>query len=913
MVYPNRPDWPHLGGGTVVWPILVIAGVPFVFVTPGCPLTTVRWDGSAADSAFWPAPTIGTTSGIPTRTWLRISQGLRFGFRVHPPDGTVDVNPPDIALYDDGTADSPTALFASSEAAPTSALNATLSASGTSLTVGSTGPFGSSGTGVAMWIGGEALTGTVGSDGHTIASLVRGLYGTSPSIHIAQAGNTISRVYGALPSLNGRRACVFLAMRDPADATGVTALNPEMRFDGVISGGGAKGTLWALKLNPWVRKPEDRTDTPLGSYTISGIVHVLDPSNRGASIRYPSDIGPLAANWNSVNMALTTGDPATAFVGDGTLDDGGWSPDAQTFINRWQHAAAALTIPDSGVLSALLNPDGTVSVRASSTSSVSALLVTSEIWGTFWNPDESSTTEHASYRTPGPFPDTLQPFDRMVYLQAADAAQIPATPAPLSIAHPYNPTINTQVSWTLSVTINGTVRTSRIDSITTPTSSRCAIVLLTAMGGGARTGAGTDWLIQEACVATLGAWVQTGAWWEGLQALAIALNSLPGSGVVADAYDWDDIAAQAISGSASASPFDVTRNGPIDLSKPFIDLFTNEVRLAGGAVVVRRGRISWRRFTNLSGVSPTAATLSKGSARPGMDPTVEDARDRIVASYSATAVDGSVYTVNDQDAAAQSGGSFTAWKADIPAGSAPPVVTSAWVQGFTAFGLTAIAPWRTSYRLMTFYGTLELLAVTAGDNVAIPDDWMVPSGLGRRGFIGVGQVLAAEERLFASDSGVDLTIKLTTTAFATPYAPECLIASGGIDTTTGVLTIDSSTFGGLSGLDGFGQPGSAHGGAENFHVGDRVRLIQVGVATPDTPFDCIVQAVDISTSTSRITVTPAPSSTWAGYTSLGPPTFVMLTFQDYASATNGVQRDYAFVGDSAAGVIVTGVLPDRWQ
>ena len=131
----NRIPWPSINGATVQQ-VLLIAGVPGVFVQAGSSLTNVTWTGDP-DPAWFP----GVSFGSLAKPWLDPAD-LVIEFRARPVDGTVQVSPVSRTLYDRGAVGSATALFASRSALKFTRLTASVSPTDTTLHVVSTAGFG---------------------------------------------------------------------------------------------------------------------------------------------------------------------------------------------------------------------------------------------------------------------------------------------------------------------------------------------------------------------------------------------------------------------------------------------------------------------------------------------------------------------------------------------------------------------------------------------------------------------------------------------------------------------------------------------------------------------------------------------------------------------------------------------------
>ena len=927
MSTPNRINWPAAAAlGARVVPVLLVAGVPWAFVPAGCALASVYWTGDG-DPAFWPSPT-HTTLPLDISAHVKPWEGLdeiEISVRARPVDGTVEVSPLTRRLVDVGGA--ATALLGNRYALKSCQLTKSYVATDTTLLVDATGPLGAVSATLDVYIGRETLNVTI-TDGATLSINARGKYGSQAKAHLAVTGYPASRVYNGIVSLQGRRMTLWLVQ---LDATGTLGTDPTLIYDGRVGPGSTiDGPRWRVNANHALQSVAEKARAP--KVRVRGFAHPAIAGWNGvhttAEAMYAS-ANPLAVIWQtSTGLSPVSQDVVvylddTGYMGDGTTNNGGWHDSADSFLRAFQaklaaaKAAAHLTWglliavdPATGRLVIDVEPGGDLSA---------ATLMVFALWDT--NPFQThNSAERWISSADSPFPECWQALEGgQLYLPPSDMALLPPIPGSSGTMDVAS---STRANFTLAAKIGDTQRTLQVTAFGPVTAGLPRnYVTFTSFPSVQRypgDHSGIAYLTTPTTF-TLGVWVQSAYWWTAVRYLAQALAVADGFDVIDDSFAWVEIYARAIAGQ---SPFPAQREFAVDLGEEsFLDVFTSEARFAGFMVTVARGRISIVRITDAASVETPAVTVLKGALRAGADPSVAECTDNVLTAFVAALPDGGEFRYDDRVAADMVGGGkeiSTKYRAAPPAPGyeLDGVYTDSgsFQQALVDFASAAIAPFREPYDVATLPLTLAAAGAELGDLVRIgdgttPGDWLLPDGLGGRGLNGrMGTVLGITQRFYVNDRGeVDLELRLGNPN-SKGYAPELLVAAGGITAGSGVLQVDTTSWG----PSGFADPATdTTGGVTNFQVGDLVRLLEIDSDTPATPLDCTVTAVTPSGPT--ITVTPAPDAGWA---SRAASAFkVLLAYRDYNAATHAgtwAQHDFAFVANSGTQLLGGTDRADRW-
>ena len=876
----HRINWSTASrSGACVVPGVLIAGVPHLITVPGVNIASVAWSGDSDPAWF-----VGSSPSV--KGWLHTGDGAPpfvLDETASPVQGTLKVRVPDLALYD---LDGEVTRLLSSRSLPFTLLAADLSATATTIVTdipSASGFFGSSG-GTAH-IGRERITYT-GTSGASLTGCTRGTAGTAAIAYRAAAGH---RIYAApsgvdvLPSIINRRVTLWALLVDASGAV----VNPTLLADcrGKIGAGlDDSRACWALPIKHVIDVLNEKADAP--ALSVRGIMH-RGIGFRGASIvgENVPDFNALCATW----QAPSGGGGATMCLEEGgTEPDTGWHPTRESFLDAWNRAAQGL--------STTLRADpasGTFGVFAAHGSD--RRLVARFGWegATVASPAEADEgTERTAVYSRTPFPLACMWMLGAVHFAHEDVAQVPSVPGTLSqdvIAY-----------WTL--------RTDR-DNGFLP--KRALTSKITAVGFDSLTLESVDvqedshaaLLITRPTPARLGLWAEGPRWHHVLRYGVLAqLADARGLDHLQDAFAWDHLedVAQRSPGLGSA-----VRRYDLDITQPLADLFTNEARLHGGALVTRHGRVSMATFPEVSITARTVADFTVNDLLGGELPNVSQCRDDLATSFKLTLPNGDVVRIID-GAGVKESGEGEEIEVTVPRGCLTETAEGLPLNTMSALGAATLGPWARPYDVAELPLTLAAVGVEIGDVISVKE-WCVPNLDGGRGLHAPGlPTVAARCTVFGrkidlSAGVVVLSVRIAGGAVY-GYAPAALVSS----IAAAVLTLDTTTLGACGFAPTYREDGTEtnDGGAYTFSVGDKVNLLEIDTETPASPFSAEVASISGAT----VTLDSAPGAAWEALATAGR---VMLEFERWSAIVDS-QKQWAYIADDATGQLSDGTPARRY-
>ena len=250
MTY-RRIDWSTLPPGARVVPVVLVAGIPRVYLPSGVVVTTAAVTSGTMDPLFWPGSgslteSLPGGSFDPQRYLLDAAQVLEIYELARPLDGDVRQEAVTVSLYDlDGQA---TADLSVASARLGQLLSADISAVATTIPIASTTGVPTSGiacigreTIVYDGVGGGALAITAPPAG-------RGKYGSLARPHLSPESNPPIVSFAGARYWQGRLATVWLCT-----LSGTTISDPTLVFLGSVSAGvqtTERGLRWAVPIDP---------------------------------------------------------------------------------------------------------------------------------------------------------------------------------------------------------------------------------------------------------------------------------------------------------------------------------------------------------------------------------------------------------------------------------------------------------------------------------------------------------------------------------------------------------------------------------------------------------------------------------------------------------------------------------------
>lgn len=889
----NRLNWTSASQGQRVVPCVLIAGLPYALVPAGVSIASVTWT-DASDGA-WHVGTSPTVKG-----WLdtgRDAPPLVIEEHASPVQGTLDVKDVTLNLLD--VAGEVTRVL-SSRRTPYALLAANLAAAGTTITVDAIGLFDSSGT---VHIGRERITyaskTATSSGAGTLNGCTRGTAGTRASLYVKDERHRVyAQPSGAdiLQSVIDRRVTLWLLKITEAGAV----TDPTLVYDGRGTIGARltrDGAAWEIPTRHVGKVLAEKASAP--SVLGYGYSHRADEDgSRSASTTNvsSSDTNPLVVWW-----LPASGPGACVLLTNASADPdhGGWHPTRESFVADWNRAANALSV----AVRAAIGPDGRLRVAASA--SPDRRLTGKIAWTrrqVHYEPtDPSDTAGTAQIGGVEPMPPACFWLQGPVTLPPSDLAQIPAVPS--------NPlTDNVAAFWTLTgQRDNGIYEkaevTGRVTAVNASTVSVTASSEVNALGS-----AGT--LFTRPTTFRVGLEARGARWWTTLRyGVFDQVDALRGLDWLSDSIAWTrlaDLAAQNLGfGSAARIYY-------LDVRAPLLDVFLNEARLMGGALVTYRGRVAVAIFREVAPTDPRVATIETDDLRAGELPSGVTCPDGLLTSMKVTIAEtGDVIRIVDGGAVKESGDGeeieVTAPRGCLP--PPPPGSTDALtgtINTFARLAMEVISPWSRLYDVVTLPVTLAFAHLELGDVIGVRE-WMLANGDGTRGLespdVAGGALpgLVIGRSINLSTGEVDLDVRVTQSSVY-GYAPEAIVAT----ISGAVLTLSTTVPGPAGFAPDYLADGTARtdGGASTFTAGDKVTLLEIDATSPTTPFDGEVASVSGAT----ITLTASPGATWEGIAAAGR---CMVVFDVWADAVTA-QKLWAFVADDSTVALSDGTTAQRY-
>jgi hypothetical protein len=714
----NRLDWAGLNGVRVEQ-VLLIDGLPGVFLQAGSLLTSVGWvdAGAGTDPAWWPQASGLEQFSTYTKPWMRVAD-LEIGFRARPVDGTVECTPVQRVLYDSGTpgttatpssiggqnSPSPSAFFTSRALLTSAPLIASVEPTDTTIHVLSNARLAAlfGGTGPSfpffVYLGQECIQVYCDASDPTALDVVggtagRGLFGSLAAIHLGSTatGQLTANVWAGIPSLLNRRATVWLVQ---VSADGTTGTNPTCVFMGPIAAGsGAKGATWVLKINSILNAPPAQPVIP--QLTVQGYSHADGGGIFAQGTILPDASTFLAAFWLAPSeygllTILTSAATAQAHPLPGSgiptpapspapWNQGGYHLDLGSFVRDWNAAAVYACVTQGWSPSATMVLSGPrpgigdlylqgLNTAESSTATIYAGWLPSPYSvrvgnGIGENADDGPQFAY-SLGTP-PTAWQVLGLGRNVFFTLPDLSQIPLTTGShlnpfLSAGPPASPptSSNTVVWYCLFVPIGNTSAPCQIVYYddTTYAAQQFGYVVLNVWGVSSTPI--TNVTVQQPTAATLGYFVASATWYDAIWGLLYTMASGSAVNVTPDYFDWSQIALIA---TGVVTPFSPTRYYPVDLSQTtYMDLFKNEVRFNGLVLAPYFGRVACCRITDTAPNAATSFTVTSAMLRVGpkdepLLPTDSENSDGLLSSFNVNLLGGGSVQFNDLVDIAESG------------------------------------------------------------------------------------------------------------------------------------------------------------------------------------------------------------------------------------------------------------------
>lgn len=883
-----RIDWSTaLSPGARIVPVILVAGVPRVLTPAGVRPTTVAVTSGTVDALWWPGTGTLTETLPDASTFDPVADLLdpREVFEVFERasllKGDVRVEALTFSLLDtDGAA---TALLSVREGRTTQLLASDIGAADTSIPLGATTGFPT--TGIAA-IGRETITyGGIG--GGSLTSATRGKYGSSARSHSAPTEHPPLVSAGGPRHWQSRLATLWLCV---LSADGATLTDPTLFYAGTVGAGvQLTGNLsrWSVPLDHVTESLSRKLDTaPLDLY---GFGHYST-----APEAHPLRVGYSASGFYA-------GDSLT-LQWTGASDNGGWHPDLASFVRA---ADAVFSAGTTGAGRIQVDTNGKMVVRQQGSNASPRWFSARAAWDINilrdYRVDDDTTP--AAWVSDARAPEACFPLNGWVKIPSSvDFARIPST-----------------LSWSYTTTdgVLGVATASLIAETRGGEGFVATILERDASGQRVRVLPvdSRDPLCVRRTSAKLGVVARGGSVVAALRAGAAGIDALTGQDLYQSAVDWDDLervfAGVATGGLPQQREYRFTAD-----ADSFLALLVDEMRLRGMSLAMRFGRITGVKLSSLADTESTVATITESDllTADGKELPVEviDSTEPLATSvvFTIPHYDGRERKVSIVDTTFQGefgDGAAVECKAlmGVPVNVVVDVTDT--LSSLYAVAQQILGPLAEPSRAIRLPLTPALMGLQPGQLVTFTNS-RIPSYSGTRGITAaVCQVQEVHRELMGGRFRATATIRLQSSASA-GYCPEVLIAAGGLNAASPIVTLDATTG---WGAQCHAQDRNAAGDlstdpSAGFAAGDKVVLSVVGDRTPISDEAFTVVTVTAST----ITLNGNPS---AGMTAAAAGQYsVTLRWADYDTAVTRQHTGFAWIADTAGTLGAGSDTGKRW-
>lgn len=878
--------------GLVLIPVVLVDGVPVILTPAGVHPTTVT---GSVPSSWWPGAgslTETLPSGAtldPVCDWLDTSAAWTVSERASLVECDIDVPALSVQLYDpDGSA---TAALSGHAARLGTLLTAEATAAATSLTVASTSP--ASAQEIAH-LGREAVTFTGTAAGPPrLTGATRGRYGSTARMHPSPDVRRPVVTFGRWPRYwHGRGCKVFLARLDGTTLSAVT-----LWYQGVIGAGVelVDGlTRWHLPVDH-VTSSLRREYTP-PTLDLYGIAHYAGGLEQ---ISNP-DVTPLSVQWLSVAYYLAS-DSASPH-------GGGWHPSWADFLGAFRAQIYTLSGAPPEVLQVQEITSGVLTVTASGGVETDDL----RIYAAWRDPHFAGGYGSAQTFSLGALPEACIWLDGWCKVPASvDFAKIPSTLTYAASEGGYDGLATYALSASTDAVEDYAAAIVERDAV----NQRVRLTPLWAwdfnLRGRGATGTGTPQT--SLCTSRTTASVIVSAygdrWDVALRAAGAAIDALQGAdGTFEQAIDWPGIAAVL---ARYPSPLAGARSYKLEGEDTLLGMIVRECRLGGFVPVMRGGKVSIARMDDVASTEPYDATITADDLDTSAEVEITDSPDGLTSTVAfQLGEDGDEIRWTDTTLVDEFGAGATVEVPLDPSIFPVPILPADLAARLRDVAWTILGTTAHPYRVVKLPCGPHKGDVEAGDVVRLTHH-AVPAFDGTRSVASLPCRVQEVERVFFGGRALhSVTVRLPA-GTPTGYAPEALVAAGGIATDTPsagqtTLTLDASS--GWGG-EGFADGAGTDGGASWFAVGDKVVVSELDSRTPTVEGAFEV----LSVSGADVVIDGNPSVALVAASAAAYK--VLLRYDDYTSATRAspapAQHDFAYISDGTD--LGASDAPDRYS
>ena len=890
-----RLDWPTaLTPGARVVPVILVAGVPVVLTPAGVRPTTVAVSSGTVDPLFWPGTgtlteTLPDASTFdPVKDLLDPNEVLEIAEEASVLKGDIRVEALVFSLLDtDGEA---TAMLSVREGRTTQLLGAAITETSTTIPLVSAAGFPASG--IASIARETFLYSSVSMNDLTSSLITRGRYGSHARAHDAPAEHRPLVSAGGPRNWQSRLATVWLcALSDD----GTTLTDPTLLYAGTVGAGvQLKGNLtrWSIPLDHVTESLSRKLDTaPIDLY---GYAHYsLRPD------AHPLLIGGAA-------FASSPADEHSLQWTADANDNDGWHPTVGSFVDAANRVFSAAT---TGAGSVVLAGNGKIIVRQQGSDASPRWFSVAAAWDNVRTVDQRVATDNtpAQWVPSQPAPEACFRLNGWVRIPSAvDFARIPST-----FSWAYTSSSGDTATAALSLVASTGDFEDYSAFIVERDSARSAVRV---------SPAGPAPLCTERTAAKLGVVARGAGVVATLRAGALGIDALTGQDIYQSAVDWDHLEA-AFAGAPSGGLPQAREYRFTAGADSFLALLIDELRLRGMCLAMRFGRITGVRMQSLADTESVVATITEADllTAAGVEIPIDviDATEPLASTVRFSVP---THTPDGPGEPREVSVSDSTFQGEFGDGEAvecrallslPPSL--ALDVGSTLGPLYAIAqqilgPLAEPSRSVRLPLTPLRMGLQPGDLVALTHT-RIPSWVGTRGVTAiVCQVQEVRRQVCGGRVRATATLRLQSSA-SVGYAPEVLVAAGGLSSGSPIVTIDATT--------GWGpqchaQDRNAAGevstlATAGFVVGDEVVLSAMDDRTPIA--DERFALVAVGTSTVTLDGNPSAGMAAAAAGQYG----VSVRWAEYDDATTRQHTAHAWVADASTGTLGSGGDPGkRW-
>lgn len=885
----QRINYAALGPAARIVPVVLVAGIPVVLTPCGVHPTTVVCTTGTLDTAWWPGTgslteTLPDASTFdPVKEWLDPGQEWTISTKADLAKGDCSQDALRIDLVD--VDNEVTAYLSARDSRLRTGWPLLATVAAGDLVVSLQNSLDMATTGIAC-IGRETVT-FDGIVGNQLQNVTRGKYGSRDRTHAFDVKAPLICYTGLPRSWHGRRVAVFDAV---LSGDGLTLTDPTLVYLGVVGKGiwlPEDGHRWQVPVDSVVETL--KAEIPYRSVQLEGVQHFGADDSRALLS------SPCAVEWYKI-----VGATEFAYrMGLSGVDDPAKPWNRRGYHADWPGFAADLQLAINNVLGAHSPDYLQVGYTASNKLSFSAMVplavggLTLKVWAGWMAQAPQQTTGSpgssliAGFEV-GPLPEVHVPLAGRLRLSTTDFARVPPT---LSYAG-----VGSRAAWCLVAEAGGGTVVSEIISRDAGNDE------VTIRHVSSTDGAGRAPVATKRQAARLALHLATSRWDHGVQTVALGLDDVFGQDLYADSVDWSQVSRELDRSSGGVLPR--ARRWLVSDKDSLLTTMAQEALSEGLALCMVNGRIGVYRPGDFAGAEGTLWTVGASDMVKGAPPRVMDTVDNLVSSVVYKSEDGRVTLRYVDQTYLDEWGEGASVSLPLPRfygpvrgvdGAERPMAPADMNEGLEPGARLLLEQLGQPQRVITVTLPLPFLGMQTGDLVLLTHP-QVPTWSGTRGLTSaVCQVQAVRRTLFGGRARVVAELRLSASEGLCGYAPEALVAGGGLALGSPVVTLDAASWGtsGFAPVTTQGGVAVTDGGASWFRAGDKVRLSEIDNETPAA--DETFTVVSVDPSVPSVTLDANPTAGMVGIAAAALK--VVLRYQGWDNVVTA-QEPFGFIADA---------------